>query len=272
MTVASSTSRSDYTGNGVTTAFTGAFRILDQTHIVVYRTQISTGAVTTLALTTDYTVSGVGGTSFTVTCLVAPTSDQRISILRSVPLTQASSYPLNDVFPSTTTENALDKLTMQVQQLNEAQGRAITVPANTTGIATALPTPQATTLIGWDGTATSLVNYTPAASTLALQFTSTTGSAVLPKGTTAQRDLSPTAGYFRFNTTLGRFEGYGGSAWGSVGGATGGGSDDAFYENTTMINTSYTITTNKNAMTAGPVTIADGVTVTVPTGSTWSVV
>jgi hypothetical protein len=75
----------------------------------------------------------------------------------------------------------------------------------------------------------------------------------------------------RYNTTLGRFEGYT-TTWGSLGGATGGGSDDAFYENTTTITSDYTITTGKNAMTAGPVTLNSGVTVTVPTGSTWTVV
>ena len=63
MTVSATTSRADANGNGVTTAFTGSFRILDQTHITVLRTQISTGVVTTLALTTDYTVAGVGGSS-----------------------------------------------------------------------------------------------------------------------------------------------------------------------------------------------------------------
>ena len=56
------------------------------------------------------------------------------------------------------------------------------------------------------------------------------------------------------------------------GGATGGGSDQIFYENGQTVNTNYTITTNNNAGTFGPVTVATGVTVTVPTGSTWSVI
>lgn len=45
-----------------------------------------------------------------------------------------------------------------------------------------------------------------------------------------------------------------------------------FWENDITISTNYTITTNKNAMTAGPVTVANGVTITVPNGSTWTVV
>jgi hypothetical protein len=45
-----------------------------------------------------------------------------------------------------------------------------------------------------------------------------------------------------------------------------------FYLNSTTITSNYTIPTNFNAMTAGPVTINDNITVTVPDGSTWTVV
>jgi len=55
-------------------------------------------------------------------------------------------------------------------------------------------------------------------------------------------------------------------------GATGGGTDNIFWENDTTINNSYTIPTNKNALTAGPVTVANGVIITVPDGSTWTIV
>jgi hypothetical protein len=61
-------------------------------------------------------------------------------------------------------------------------------------------------------------------------------------------------------------------SWGTVsagGGATGGGTDEVFYENGNTITTNYTITSNKNAMSAGPITINSGVTVTVPSGSRW---
>lgn len=56
------------------------------------------------------------------------------------------------------------------------------------------------------------------------------------------------------------------------GGATGAGQDDVFYENSQTVTTDYTITTGKNAMSAGPIEIDDGVTVTVPDGSAWTVV
>lgn len=103
--------------------------------------------------------------------------------------------------------------------------------------------------------------------------TSSTGSIIISAGTEAQRDGSPAAGYFRFNTDLGKFEGYNGTSWGSVGGgATGGGADEVFIENSQTVTEDYTITTGKNAGSFGPITIADGVTVTVPTGSVWSIV
>lgn len=90
-------------------------------------------------------------------------------------------------------------------------------------------------------------------------------------GTTAERPTGA-AGMIRYNSTLGQFEGYG-AAWGTIGGgATGGGSDDVFYENGQTVTTNYTITTNKNAMTAGPITINSGVVVTILSGSTWVVV
>lgn len=102
--------------------------------------------------------------------------------------------------------------------------------------------------------------------------TSDIGSAILPAGTTAERDGSPQAGWTRFNSSLGKTETYDGTRWITGGGATGGGVDDVFYENAITVTTDYTITTGKNAMSAGPIEIADGITVTIPDGSTWSIV
>ena len=56
------------------------------------------------------------------------------------------------------------------------------------------------------------------------------------------------------------------------GSARGGNSDQVFFENSTTVTTSYTITTGKNASSAGPITLNTGVVVTVPTGSRWVIV
>jgi hypothetical protein len=97
--------------------------------------------------------------------------------------------------------------------------------------------------------------------------TSSTGAGLLPSGTTAQRDGSPAAGYIRFNSTTGSFEGYDGSAWGAIGGGASAGG--AIYENSNEITANYTLTTDTNGMSVSPMTIASGVTVTVPSGQRW---
>jgi len=55
-------------------------------------------------------------------------------------------------------------------------------------------------------------------------------------------------------------------------GARGGVGNLLFWENDIIVTKSYTITSGKNAGTFGPVTINSGITVTVPSGSVWSVV
>ena len=96
-----------------------------------------------------------------------------------------------------------------------------------------------------------------------------TSSLNVPSGTTAQRDGSPAVGMFRHNSTLNQFEGYNNGAWGAIGGgagATGGGTDEVFFESDQTATTSYSITANKNAHTVSP-TINSGVTITVPSGA-----
>lgn len=59
---------------------------------------------------------------------------------------------------------------------------------------------------------------------------------------------------------------------GGGGGATGGSTDQIFYLNDVTVTTDYILASSKNAGTFGPVTINSGVTITVPAGSTWSIV
>ena len=101
--------------------------------------------------------------------------------------------------------------------------------------------------------------------------TADTGSAILPAGTTGQRDGSPTAGYIRYNTSTNSFEGYGASWMPVGGGATGGGNDAIFVENDLVVTTNYTIPATKNAHTVGPISINSGISVTVSSGSRWLV-
>lgn len=49
-------------------------------------------------------------------------------------------------------------------------------------------------------------------------------------------------------------------------------SDTPIYENLQRITSNYVVTTGSNAMSAGPITINDGITVTIPDGSVWTIV
>jgi hypothetical protein len=97
-------------------------------------------------------------------------------------------------------------------------------------------------------------------------YFSGTGTIRIPNGTTGQRP-TPAAGMIRYNTTSGLFEGYT-TQWGGIGGAS---ADGAVYENAQTISNNYTMTTNFNGESVGPITIASGVTVTIPSGSRWVV-
>jgi hypothetical protein len=148
------------------------------------------------------------------------------------------------------------------------------VSGNPTVTSNATSANTASTIVARDASG----NFTAGTLTLAgLTFsanidTTSTGYIDLPAGTTAQRPGTPSSGMIRYNSTLGQFEGYG-TAWGSLGGgATGGGSDQVFLENGQTVTTNYTLSTNKNAVSAGPITVNAGVTVTIPSGASWVIV
>ena len=102
---------------------------------------------------------------------------------------------------------------------------------------------------------------------------SSVGAANLPAGPQIDRPAVPVAGMLRFNADSSGFEGFNGTTWGAVGGGASGAPGNPFiYENDIHVTANYSVTSGKNAMSAGPITVDNGVTVTVPPGSVWSVV
>ncbi|WFA41632.1 hypothetical protein LVQ68_06620 [Klebsiella pneumoniae] len=116
MTVSTQVSRNEYTGNGATTQYDFTFRILDKSHLLV-QTLDTSESIVTLTLGTDYTVTGVnrynGGKVVLTSALPA---GYKISIERSTPVTQEASIRNQGGFFPEIHEDALDKLTMLVQQ------------------------------------------------------------------------------------------------------------------------------------------------------------
>jgi hypothetical protein len=97
-----------------------------------------------LLLSDEYAVIGAGsGTGGSITLIPSltfpiPSAQQKLTITRSVSFTQLREYVPNDPFPAASHEQALDKLTMGVQQLREQVDRAIKIPVTDSSTETQL--------------------------------------------------------------------------------------------------------------------------------------
>lgn len=130
MTIASATNKSGpYNGNGVTVAFAGTFKISDQDHVQVILADAD-GVETVQTITTEYTVSGVGGSGFTVTMLVAPPSGSTVTLIRDVPFTQELDLQNQGAYYAESVEEAFDLAAARDQQLQEQVSRSVKIPAS----------------------------------------------------------------------------------------------------------------------------------------------
>jgi hypothetical protein len=133
VTVSTQDSKIQYFGDGSNVNFTVPYPLLDETHLDVYLTDRGDDTETAQVLTTDYTVEiESDNQSATVTFNTAPTSTDLVTIIRTVPITQLVDYIQNDPFPAETNEQALDKLTMICQQLEELFNRCTTLAITST--------------------------------------------------------------------------------------------------------------------------------------------
>jgi hypothetical protein len=163
MTVATTTSRVEYSGNAVTLAFSVPFYFLANGDLKVFLA----GVLQTL--TTHYSVSGAGNPAGgTVTFVTAPGSGAAVVVLRDPAVLQETDYAPNDPFPAESHEQALDKLTMIAQRLTERAGRSAALPDGYVGGASpSLPVPGAGQYLRWNvaGTALEAVSTSPDLST-----------------------------------------------------------------------------------------------------------
>lgn len=188
MTVSTTTSRLTYAGNGSTTTFPVNFYFLSASDLVLIKVAAD-GTQTTLAMNTDYTVTGAGvSTGGSVTLTAAPATGQTLVIFRDPALTQTTDYQANDPFPAETHERALDKLTMIAQRLKDILSRSLSFSdGDTTTASATLPSPSANKLIGWNPTASGLQNVDPL--TIATQVTAGTARSDLFSGDGSTRSF-----------------------------------------------------------------------------------
>ena len=130
------------------------------------------------------------------------------------------------------------------------------------------------------GTDTSILVVDTTTATNLTWSDSSRSAALLPAGGTPFRPASPVAGQVRYNSTLQQFEGYQGVplGWGAfstlpTGGVDAGGTtEQIFFLNDQTVFADYTVPAGKNAMSAGPIVINAGTTVTVTPGATWAII
>lgn len=116
--------RIQYTATASQTVFPYDFPIFDQTHLTV--TRVRSGTTTTLVLTTDYTVSGVGvQAGGNVTLTSGATASDLITIARDVPAARATDYNAAGDFFATSLNQDLDLLVMVDQQIIRDADRAL---------------------------------------------------------------------------------------------------------------------------------------------------
>lgn len=160
-------------GNGVATSFPFTFKVFSGADIGVVRTLLATGVDEALTLDVDYSVTlnpdqdaSPGGT-VTYPISGSPLSaSYSFTIFGDTDYTQDLDLSAGGNFNPVNIENALDRLSFQIQQLLEQLSRTLTL-AVSSGSTTdlTLPSPVANGLIGWDSLAMGLQNVDP--STLA---------------------------------------------------------------------------------------------------------
>jgi len=171
-TVTTETTRVAYTCNGTSTTYAYTFPVLEDADLLVIKTLTATGAESMLALTTDYTVTGSGGTSGNVVLTAGSkcASGYTLTIMRNMEVTQETDYIDGESFSAESLEDALDKSAMIQQQIKEELGRVPKLPKTSTITSIALPTPSANSYIGWNAGATGLSNISGPVVTTATQY------------------------------------------------------------------------------------------------------
>lgn len=130
MTVSTVVDHNDYTGNGVTISFPYTFRIFKKTDLAVLVVDLNEN-ITVLALDTDYTVTNAGGYNGGNVVLTTPLENGwQISIARELEPTQETDLCNQGKFFAEVHEDALDKLTMLIQQVGSMFRLALRKPSN----------------------------------------------------------------------------------------------------------------------------------------------
>jgi lysophospholipase L1-like esterase len=165
-------------GNGVNTSFSFTFQVseTDGSDIEIYITDtsgntgeaLSSGYLITLNDPADLTAGGYVTYPYPTSGTKLQTGE-KITIARIIPITSDLDLENTGPFIAQNVEDAIDKVTMIAQQINEALSRTLKADISvTSGANYQLSSPVAGKVVGWDATATKFYNYdNPAAAQIA---------------------------------------------------------------------------------------------------------
>lgn len=164
MTISTTTNKAIGLGNGANTNWPFLFIIPDASQLYVYYTD-ALGNITAIAAGL-YSVAGLNnpnGGSVTYPLTGTPiAAGTTLTVYRLVTYQQLTDITNQGGFYPEVYEAALDYLTMEVQQLAELAGRSMVLPLTVSGVSTTLPVPSAGLILGWNATATAIVNLAAA--------------------------------------------------------------------------------------------------------------
>lgn len=132
MTLPAGPSRVSYPGTGSTGPFAFPFKIFAETDLLVTR-RSSLGVETTHVWPADFTVSGVGNSSGTVTTTTAVAVGDQLFVRRKPALTQPTSIRNQGAYFPATIEDEFDRLTMQLQSLSDSLDRSVKLKESIAG-------------------------------------------------------------------------------------------------------------------------------------------
>ena len=147
MAISSTTTKNSASANGTQHSFPYSFKIFADGDLTVI-VRSANGTETVKSLNTDYIVTNAGNANGGNVLFKfntgnsndahfsssdkRPQSGETVLIRRNLTLTQGTDYVENDPFPAESHENALDRITMIAQQLQEAIDRSLKISRTNT--------------------------------------------------------------------------------------------------------------------------------------------
>jgi len=146
-------------GNGVTTTFSGSWKMISEDYSRVWLESVATGVQTLKVLDTDYTVA-ISDSGFVVTMSSAPTNANYVVIGREVPKDQLDPYKTSKGFQGSVLEGSLDKLSAITQDLQDQVDRTLKLKVGTATSGIELGDPVANKALIWDAAGENIISST----------------------------------------------------------------------------------------------------------------